>query len=258
MFGLCLRLGLALGVLYWVSLAHAAEMPARFRLCALDVDFPPFAKVDGSGHLQYLLQQAANSMGVAIDRRVAPRRRCLEEIRNGVSDGMVSAYAPERAEYAIFPMAGGEIDDSKSLGTVRYYVYRRAGSSVGWDGQRFIELGDGRIGVESGFVFIIDRLKQLGVAYDDGSKSLEPNLSKLVAGRVDSVIGMDVEAERLIASRYAGKIERSLKPFELTPLYLMVSRQFHAQYPRFSERYWKVIQEVRVGADYRQYQLKNP
>ena len=93
---------------------------------------------------------------------------------------------------------------------------------------------------------------------DDGSKSLEPNLGKLTAGRLDGVIAMELEAEPLIATRFEGRLERAGKPFEQTPLYLMLSRQFHTQYGRFADRYWQALADYRGTADYRQYQQAHP
>lgn len=238
--------------------ASGAPAPVRFRLCSMDVDYPPYARVDGTGHLQYLLLQAARGLGVELERRIAPRRRCVEELKAGLVDGMIGAYSAERDEYAAFPMAGNGPDQKKAMAEPRYYLYRRKGASLEWDGQRLSGMGEGRIGVESGFTFIIERLQQLGVAYDDGSKALEPNIAKLAAGRLDGVIGMELEADQLVAARYQGRIERAARPFEQTPLYLMLSRQFHAQYGRFADHYWQALADYRNTADYRQYQQARP
>lgn len=238
--------------------AQAGGERVRMRMCAMDVDYPPFARVDGSGTLQYLVFQAARGMKLEIERHIAPRRRCLEELKSGQSDAMASAYAPQRTDIAVFPMAGGKIDASMAMGVMNYYVYRRKGSSVDWDGRRFSGLGDKKVGVQSGFIYVIERLQQLGVSYDDGAKALEPNLAKLAAGRLDAVVGMMEEADRAIARNYPGQVERTGKVFEQTPVYLMVSRQFHARHPQLVERYWEAIRQYRGSADYRRYQLANP
>ncbi len=238
--------------------AQAATAPARMRVCAMDVDYPPFGKVDGTGHLQYLVAQAAKGMNIELDRHVAPRRRCLEEIKSGISDAMASAYSPQRAETAAFPMTGDTVDASKAMGVMTYYVYRRTGSPLDWDGMRFKELGEKRMGVQSGFIFVIERFKQLGAAYDDGAKALEPNFAKLAAGRVEGVVGMMEEADQLIVQQYPGQIERTRKVFEQTPIYLMVSRQYYAQNQKLVERYWQAIRTYRTSDDYRRYQLRNP
>ncbi|MEJ7805102.1 MAG: hypothetical protein WKG03_04175 [Telluria sp.] len=238
--------------------AQAGPTPVRMRVCAMDVDYPPFGKVDGTGHLQYLVAQAAKKMHIVLDRHVAPRRRCLEEIKSGLSDAMASAYSPQRAETAVFPMTGGAVDASKALGVMTYYVYRRTGSPLDWDGVRFRDLGEGRMGVQSGFIFIIERLKQVGATYDDGAKALEPNFAKLAAGRVDGVVGMMEEADQLIARHYPGQIERTRKVFEQTPVYFMVSHQFYARHPKLVERYWQAMRSYRGSDAYRHYQLSNP
>jgi polar amino acid transport system substrate-binding protein len=237
---------------------RADAAPPLFKFCSMDVDFPPYARVDGSGHLQYLMVQAARSLGMHVERHVAPRRRCLEEIKAGQSDGVIAAYSTERAQFASFPMAGSDADDNRALGVVRYYAYRRNGSALEWDGRRFVELGAGVLGVESGFVLITDRLRLLEVRFDEGGKSLEQNMAKLVLARFDGVIAMDLEADKLIAAKFAGKVERAGKVFEQSALHLMLSRQFVAQYPKLAEAYWQAIADQRASSDYRSYQQKNP
>ena len=252
---IALAAGLALGA---GAAAQADGEQPRMRICSMDVDYPPFARVDGSGTLQYLVYQAARNMKLKVQRHVAPRRRCLEELKSGLSDAMVSAYSPQRTDIAVFPMADGEIDASMALGVMTYHVYRMKGAQADWDGSRFSGLADKKIGVQSGFIYVIERLQQLGMSYDDGAKALEPNLAKLAAGRLDAVVGMMEEADRLIARSYPGQIERTGKVFEQTPVYLMVSRQFHARHPQLAERYWEAIRQYRGSVGYRRYQLAHP
>lgn len=248
----------ALALLLVAACSQAANGRARMRMCAMDVDFPPFGKVDGTGHLQYMANQAAKNLNLDIVRHIAPRRRCLEEIKSGMSDAMASAYSPQRAETAMFPMIGGTIDASKAMGVMTYYIYRRTGTSIDWDGRRFKDLGDGRIGVQSGFIFLTERLTQLGVPFDDGAKALEPTLFKLSAGRVEGVVGMMEEADHLIATRFPGQMERTGRVFEQTPIYLMVSRQYYSQNPQLVERYWQALRSFRLTDDYRRYQINHP
>jgi ABC-type amino acid transport substrate-binding protein len=240
-----------------LPVAQAADTAPVLRFCSLDIDFAPVARVDGTGHYQYLLQLAAHKAGVSIERKIAPRRRCLDEVRSGISDAMIGAYTPERAEMAAFPLAGNAPDVTRSLGTVRYYPYRRVASAVGWDGQRFQRL-NGSVGVESAFVFVTERLRALGVPYDDGAKTLEQNMDKLRANRVDIVIGMDLEADRLVARRHIGRIERAGGAFDLSPMYLMLSRQFHAKHPVAAQRLWQAVQEARNSPAYKRYQQDHP
>lgn len=83
-------------------------------------------------------------------------------------------------------------------------------------------------------------------------------MDKLRADRVDVVIGMDLEADRLVASRHAGRIERAGAAFDLSPMYLMVSKQFHAAHPQEAQRLWQAVQEVRNSPEYKRYQQEHP
>ena len=110
--------------------AHAAG-PTVLRFCSLDIDFAPVARVDGTGHYQYLLQQAAHKTGIRIERRIAPRRRCLDEIRSGASDGMIGAFMPERTATAVFPMVAGGPDVTGPAVGVRVAGPRATGVAGG-------------------------------------------------------------------------------------------------------------------------------
>lgn len=247
--------GMTLALL-WASQAGAAA--PRMRMCAMDIEYPPFGTVDGTGHLQYLTYQTAKRINLDVVRHIAPRRRCLEEIRSGLSDGMAGAYSPQRAEHAVFPMARGEVDASKALGVITFRVYRRTGSALDWDGHRFRELGDKRLGVQAGFTYVTDRFAQLGVRYDDGAKALEPTFAKLAAGRVEGVVAMMEEADALVARRYPGQVERTSKVFGQTPVYLLVSRQYYRSNQKLVERYWEALRSYRASYEYRRYQLDHP
>jgi hypothetical protein len=69
---------------------------------------------------------------------------------------------------------------------------------------------------------------------------------------------MDLEADKLIAAKFGGKVERAGKAFEQSALHLMLSRQFVAQNPRLADAYWQAIADHRASGDYRSYQQKNP
>jgi polar amino acid transport system substrate-binding protein len=238
--------------------ARAAD-PPTFRFCSIDIPFPPYARLDGTGYVQHLVVRAAHIAHIRFERHVAPRRRCFEELRNGLADGMIATYQNERMEAGAFPMTrSGEVDESKALGVVRFLVYRRTGTAVEWDGRRFSGVRDNRVGVESGFVAVVEKLRQLGMATDDGAKSLEQNLIKLDTGRVDAFVAMDLETSRLVAGRFAGRIEALEKPFDETVLYLMISKAFQARHPEVTDAYWQAIKVYRNSAEYRQYQQSNP
>ncbi|XLZ72770.1 hypothetical protein ABT364_12605 [Massilia sp. SR12] len=79
--------------------------------------------------------------------------------------------------------------------------------------------------MESAFVFVTDRLRELGVPYEDGAKTLEPNMDKLRADQVDVVIGMELEADR---------------------------------HPELAQRSWQAVQEACNSRAYKRYQQDQP
>lgn len=253
-----LRCGVMLAAALVASAACAAEAPKQapkqLSVCISDVPFPPFTNPDGSGYLQRLIKQAATSLAVELKVHIAPHRRCQEEVRKGFADATIGVITQDRASYAVFPMSDGKLDESKALVKVRIAVYRRAGTDLNWDGKRFIGLGDGSIGIQSGFAYT-ETLKQLGVRYDDSGKSVEQNLEKLILGRIAGMLMMDLETERKKLERHRGKIERIATPFnDQTVLFLFVGKPFYAKFAEFVETYWETIRRYRKSPEYLQYQ----
>jgi hypothetical protein len=72
------------------------------RLCTLDQPFPPHTMPDGSGVAQVLLRHAARAEGITIENSVAPRLRCIAQLKSGEVDGVLAAFLPERVEYGVF------------------------------------------------------------------------------------------------------------------------------------------------------------
>jgi polar amino acid transport system substrate-binding protein len=240
------------------SFAGPTEPAPVVRVCAMDVPFLPYTHPDGSGQMQVLLALAAKNMNLHMERHIAPRRRCIQELKTGDTDLMIGAYNVERTDIADFPMLANGIDESKALAIVRFTAYRRVGTFVDWNGRNFVNLADGLVGVESGFTYVIDKFKTMGVSYDEGGKTIEQNLEKLVRGRIYVLVAMTQEANKAIAEKFSGQVEALNLPFDQQPMYAMVSKSFRARYPQLTEAYWQEIKTVRAGADYRRYLQQYP
>lgn len=231
----------------------SGSLAAPFRLCTLDQPFYPFTMPDGSGQTQVLLRRAAQSLSLSVENHVAPRRRCLEELRTGQADGAVGAWIVEREAYAAYPLQNGQPDEARSLAITRFLVYRRPGSAISWDGQRFQGLATAQqIGVQQGFVHVA-KLQATHAAYDDGARTGAQNLEKLRLGRVVAAIAQEEEVASLLQGRYRGQIEALETPFDSTVLYLMVARTFYEQNRDLTERYWQAIRTERESASYQKY-----
>ncbi|GAB3267520.1 substrate-binding periplasmic protein [Chitinimonas naiadis] len=232
--------------------ALVTEAAVPFRVCTLDVPFYPHTLPNGKGQLQHLLRRAARTMPLQFENHVAPRRRCLDELKNGQTEAIIGAWIGEREAYAAFPMRNGALDEAQALTVTRFMLFRRKGSTSSWDGGQFSGLGNGLIGVQLGFVHVA-KLQATGAPYDDGARSAVQNLEKLRLGRLAGVIAMEEEAGQLVQNRYRDVIEAVEPPFDRTVLYLMVARPFYEQNRELVERYWQAIRSERESAGFRQY-----
>lgn len=228
--------------------AHALKV----RMCTLDHPFPPHTMPDGSGQAQELLRQAAKEEGIAIENTFAPRLRCIAQLKAGEVDALLSAFLPERMEYGAFPMAGAVADPSRAVSVVRFVIYRKKGGKVQWDGTAFTGLDQRPIGLQVGLA-VSQRLRQTGVTVDEGAKTIEQNLQKLVAGRVQAVVALEGESQPLIDRVYADRIEVLPRAFDSTPIYLHVHPAYYAENRAAFDKLWNAVRRTRESAPFQQY-----
>lgn len=230
--------------------ASAAEAPIRLRLCVGDVDYPPYTMRSGGGRLQYLVDHAAPAARMEVEWYWMPVRRCNEEVRGGAMDATITALYPEMLPHIAYPLRDGNADETYALEGARLMLYRRAGSSLNWDGERVSGMGQGAVGVYAGFAVATGKLARLGLRFDDGAKSLEQNLDKLVRGRLEAVVALENEASVLVEKRYATKVDMLPQPFIKLDAYLVFSKAYYARDPEAAKRLWTELQRVRKSADF--------
>ncbi|WP_342117999.1 substrate-binding periplasmic protein [Pseudoduganella sp. OTU4001] len=225
-------------VLLALLLATSANAHAvKLRLCTLDHPFPPYTMPDGSGEAQALLRQAAKASGMVIENSYAPRLRCINRLKSGEVDAVLSAFLPERMEYGVFPMANGVADETRAVSLVRFAIYRQAGGSVQWDGSTFAGMDERPVGIQVGLA-VAQRLRQTGVKVDEGAKTIEQNLEKLARGRVQAVVALEGEAQPIIEREFKGRIEMLPMAFAVTPIYLHVHPGYFARHRGAVEKLW--------------------
>jgi len=223
--------------------AHAAPL----RLCTIDHPFPPHTNPDGSGQAQILLRRAAQESGFVIENSVAPRLRCIAQMKSGAVDAVFSAYLPDRTAWGVFPMAGAAADPARAVGVMRFIVYRQKGGTLQWDGRAFSGMDQRPVGVQTGLA-VATQLREIGVPLDEGAKTIEQNLEKLVRGRVQAVVALEGETQPLIEHDYPGQIEALPKEFSLTPIYLHVRPGYYSQNREAVDKLWNAMRRLREGA----------
>ena len=146
--------------------------------------------------------------------------------------------------------AEGRADALRRLHTSRYTLYRRAGSAVSWDGQRFTHV-TGRVGSLSGFS-IGDLLLAHGLEVDESSRDPLALLQMLVHGRVEAVALQTMRGDFILQAnpQLAQQVEKLPQLLEEKPYYLMLSNALLARAPDLAERIWAEVRRQRESPAY--------
>jgi polar amino acid transport system substrate-binding protein len=234
-------------------LAAASASASALKLCYDDVPQAPWTMPDETGLNLELLKRVEKHLGEQFHYASKPWRRCLEEARNGVIDGIIGgADSVDRREYAVLPLLpNGQGDPEQALYSDHYLVFIRKGSGASWNGRQFINL-KGDVVAQRGYI-VVEELRQRGHSVRDSIKSPEEGLRMLMVGSADAVVVLGVEAEEKLASnpQYQARIEQAKMVYSSVPLYLLISRRTYEADPHRINRVWQGIRTVRASAAYR-------
>ena len=220
--------------------------PLALKLCVFDHPFPPMTLPDGTGQAQELLRRASVLQPVRIQNVVRPRFQCMEQLRLGEVDAMLAAFIEDRTSYGAYPMKDSQPDPSRAVGDINFMVSRRHGGKVDWDGMQFVDLGRQPVGTQPGLLHV-SLLRQLNVVIDDSANSPEQVFAMLAQNRVAAVVTQQGEGEALIARKYKNEIDMLPKPFQVTPVYLLVNKAFYQKHQAQIDAYWDAIRQARSG-----------
>jgi polar amino acid transport system substrate-binding protein len=243
---------LALGALA-LSLAglsmQAVAARATVTLCYERQDVLPWRSQDGKGLNFELLERVAARLDLKFDYQSMPWKRCLEQVKaNEVGGAFAVSFNASRAEMGAFP-GGLAPDASKRMHVDRYYLVRRKGSRVGWDGKRFTQV-DGAIGVQLGYS-VADFLRANHQQVDEGSQRVGELAQKLVAGRIAAAAVGGSDTDKLKQGPLAPQLEVLPVPLIEKPYFLMLSHALVKSQPRLAERLWDSVEAVRNSSAYR-------
>ena len=240
------------------ALLMACQLPAAsaapLKLCYEDVPQAPWTMPDGSGLNIELLKRVAQLTGEQFDYIARPWKRCEEETRSGVMDGMIGpADNPRRRAYSVPPTRpDGRQDPERAMYHDHVDLFLRADSGASWDGKNLVN-PRGIVVAQRGY-FTVDMLQARGQKVIDTPKSAEEGLRLLAAGSADVAVLMGRAAEEMVREdpRFIGKITLARQPFAHFDFHLMIGRKAYAQDPRRFETIWNAIATVRATPDYRQ------
>jgi polar amino acid transport system substrate-binding protein len=190
-----------------------------------------------------LLNLAAAKMGCKINWKRLPGRRALRELEAGSVDAMLLlSYSPERAVYAVYPMAGATPDATYSLATLSYSVYVKRGEVLKWDNKQFSPMPT-LIGANSGYS-VAEELRNLGLHVEE-TPSTTSNLRKLLMGRINAYVGQDFQTDQVLEGAHWANVQKLPTPFSSKDYYLPFSKKFFYASPVAATQLWKQIAEAR-------------
>ncbi len=226
---------------------------APLKLCYDEAPQPPWTMPDETGLNIELLKRTEKQLGEQFVFTAKPWKRCLEEARNGLVDGIIGAAdAVDRRDYATLPqLPNGQGDPEQALYNDYYLVFIRKGSGASWNGRQFVNL-KGDVVAQRGYI-VVDDLRQRGHRVRDSIKIPDEGLRMLAAGAADAAVLLGVDGEEKLAANpvYQSRIEQAKLIFSAVPLYLMISRKTYEVDPHRINRVWQGIRTVRASPAYR-------
>jgi polar amino acid transport system substrate-binding protein len=231
--------------------ALAADKPASVKLCYDNVDVYPWVVGGNKGLNITHLRMVEQKVGIKFELVSVPWKRCLNDMKQGTVDGAFAAsFKPDRLELGVYPGGGDKPDTSKMMMMDGYTLYKAKGSPVTFDGKTISNLKEA-VGAQAGYS-IVDQLKAMGVRVDDGTRSADDTLRKLVAGRLSAAALLTLEGDESIKqAEFADKVEKVSPPLVEKPYYLIFSKQFYARYKDFANNVWDQIAAVRESPEFK-------
>lgn len=222
---------------------------AKLRICTDVHPHAPYLMPDGSGSAGRLVAAGARVAGFDLEFYPVPLARCRAEAEVNVVHGFpMTPYIPNVLPYARYPMRNGQPDAARATMRARIMLYQRSGGPVTWDGRQVGGLVRPVL-VPSGSLAMIDVLRKLGAPMDEQGRSLQANLSKLLAGRGDAAVGVwDEGVQLLTLPEFAGKIEMLPLPMFEQPYFLVVTKAYYAEHGPRVETMWNAIGRINQPA----------
>ncbi|HSY30180.1 MAG TPA: hypothetical protein VK832_21885 [Burkholderiaceae bacterium] len=192
-----------------------------------------------------IVKAAVIDAGCTVKLTRLPGQRVLRAMEIGDFDGAIMfSHSAQRARAMDYPAKDGTPDSARRLVTLRYFLYRRKGDQISWDGAILNNPGGLPIGINYGYS-IGELLVKLGSRTEE-VKTTEQNLGKLRLGRIAGYAMQEHIADAMIQSlHYENEIEKLPVPLSTKDYFLTFSRMFYLAHPELAEKIWTLIGEKR-------------
>jgi len=220
----------------------------RLTLCFENRDVLPWRNLALQGLNFELLKRIEPKLNLQLQFQPLPWKRCLAKLKNNEVDGAFSvSYSADRREFGAYP-GRGTPDPQWRMHMARYYLMRKKGSHIAWDGKRFNNV-DGKIGFQLGYS-VGEMLRAQDMPVDESKDTIDSVARKLLTGRLAGAAVFDSEVTVLMTGPLGTQLEVLPTPLVEKPYFLILSNRLVKSDPALAERIWKAVEEVRNGREY--------
>jgi polar amino acid transport system substrate-binding protein len=220
----------------------------KLTLCFENRAVLPWRTMDLRGLNFELLKRIEPKLNIELQYHPLPWKRCLAKLKTNEVDGAFTvSFSEDRRAFGAYP-GHGTPDAHKRMHTARYFLMRKKGNPIDWDGSHFLH-ADGKIGFQLGYS-VGDMLRAQHVEVDESKDTIASVARKLLTGHLAGAAVFDSEAATLMKGPLAAQLEMVPTPLVEKPYFLMLSHRLVNTEPDLAERIWKAVEEVRNSREY--------
>jgi ABC-type amino acid transport substrate-binding protein len=150
------------------------------------------------------------------------------------------SYSANAGDDLVYPMEQGSVDPGRAIMADNVSLYVRAGDTrVHWDGIS-LSSPNPRVGTSTGGAATEETAQKFGFPLETAATP-RTDLDKLLAGRIDVIMEPDVVMTPLLAGELGLQVRKLLPPARQSLRYAAVRKGFAAQYPAFTQRFWREL-----------------
>ncbi len=220
-----------------------AEDPTKINLVISEWEPYTSGDLPGNGILTELTVAALSKAGYESDVTLLPWPRGVDYVKSGRFDALIGAsYTVERLDYFSFP-------DVLWVSYISFFS--QAGKNIQYT--TLENLVPSKIGVINGS-FLFDILSPIDGLIIETEATVEQNIRKLAAERVDYIMDSDDSVQYMLITKLqelGNKIERIDPPFKKDDLYVVFSKRLN-NYEKLTSDFNRGLEMIKADGTYQE------
>lgn len=235
------------------SVSTYAREHTTIRMCYEEQELEPYfmgkgpnpPEVNPGVFIEMMYQLEKQIPGVRIALHRVPWKRCLNELKQNVSDLVIASYENEREKIGVYPSADGVVDKTLSISTSQYCLFTKRHSKLAWNGLGFSKIPEKPVAVPQGYsVITLLQQHQLPWVNTNSSIAAMDLLSKSVVSAAVTYCEAGANYLYRNADKKVGIIAQS-PPLNSRQGFLLFSKAFWQKNPDLVRQIWQDVAIIR-------------